>query len=146
MLKDQLLAPGRRDAVITDCVALIDEQVAEKGGLSGLAIKGAYAVVKAIKPGFIREAVDRLLDEFVARLEPYHEKAVASGLDVAAFYSAHAPEIADGLLGVTDARAERSNNPTIKKTYEKLRPSAKKHVEAAVPATGRLVAKHTRTA
>ena len=34
----------------------------------------------------------------------------------------------------------------LKSTYEKLRPSAKKHVEAAVPRLARVVEKHTRAA
>jgi hypothetical protein len=145
MLKDQLLVPARRGAVIADCVTLIEDQVAAKGGLSGLAIKGAYAVVKAVKPGFVRDAVDHLLDEFVARLEPFHEAALAAKQDVAAYFAGHPAEIANGLLGVTDARAERARNPTVKKAYERLRPTAQKHVETAVPAVGKLVARHVAT-
>lgn len=146
MLKDQLLVPGRRGAVIDDCVALVDEQVAGKSGLSGLAVKGAYAVVKAIKPGFIREVVDHLLDEFVARLEPFHAAALAHGTDVVGHFAQHQSEIADALLGVTDARAAHVKQPAVKKTYDKLRPTAKKHVEAAVPGVARIVARHGATA
>lgn len=145
MLKDQLLVPGRRGAVIDDCVALVDEQVAGKSGLSGLAVKGAYAVVKAIKPGFIREVVDHLLDEFVARLEPFHAAALAHGTDVVGHFAQHQSEIADALLGVTDARAAHVKQPAVKKTYDKLRPTAKKHVEAAVPGVARIVARHGST-
>lgn len=146
MLKDQILLPGRRGAVVDDCVALVDEQVAAKSGLSGLAIKGAYAVVKAVKPGFIREAVDHLLDEFVERLEPYYQAATSARQDVPSYFDAHAAEIANGLLGVTDARAARAHNATVKKTYEKLRPTGQKHVESAVPSIGKLIARHASTA
>jgi hypothetical protein len=146
MLKDQLLIPGRRGAVVDDCVALVDEQVASKSGLSGLAVKGAYAVVKAVKPGFIREVVDHLLDEFVSRLEPFHAAAVDKGGDVVAYFGQHQSEIADALLGVTDARAEHVKQPAVKKTYEKLRPTAKKHVEGAVPGVARILARHGATA
>jgi len=146
MLKDQLLVPGRRGAVIDDCVALVDEQVASKSGLSGLAVKGAYAVVKAIKPGFIREVVDHLLDEFVGRLEPFHAAALAKGPDVVTYFGQHQSEIADALLGVTDSRAEHVKQPAVKKTYERLRPTAKKHVEVAVPGVARIVARHGATA
>ena len=50
-LTDMLLVPGNRPKVIADCVQLINEEVDSKGGLTGLAVKGAYALVKAVKPG-----------------------------------------------------------------------------------------------
>ena len=63
-LKEILTVPGTRPKVVVDCVALVQEEVDSKGGLTGLAIKGAYAVVKAVKPGFVAEALDDMLDDF----------------------------------------------------------------------------------
>ena len=63
-LKDILLVPANRPKVIADCTKLIDEEVDSKGGLTGFAIKAAYALVKAVKPGFITEAVDHMVDDF----------------------------------------------------------------------------------
>lgn len=137
-LRDILLA-AQRPSVVADCVALVDSEVAAKGGFGGIAIKGAYAVVKAVKPGIISAAVDHMLDEFVARLEPFYIEAPA---EFAAHLEKNKSRVADALLGVTDARASRAANATIKKAYEKLRPSAAKHVEAAVPGVGRVVAKY----
>ena len=45
---DLFIAPGYRPRVVDACVRLIDEEVAAKSGLSGMAVKGAYAVVKKI--------------------------------------------------------------------------------------------------
>ncbi len=146
MLKEQLLIPARRGAVIDDCVVLIDEQVASKSGLSGLAIKGAYAVVKAVKPGIIRESVDHMLDEFVARLEPFYAAALGAGGDITAHFATHQADVANGLLGVTDDKAAHARNATLKKAYEKLRPTAQKHVEAAVPGIARLLTRHASPA
>src|SRR5207249_1186620 len=53
---------SKRPRLLSDCERLIDDEVKSKGGLSGLAIKGAYKIVCAIKPGLIREAMDGLLD------------------------------------------------------------------------------------
>lgn len=142
-LKELLTAKGQRANVIADCVHVIDEEVKSKGGISGLAIKGAYAVVKAVKPGFIEEAVDHMLDDFVTRLEPFYEQAVAAGQTPSAYMSGRAGQVADGLLAITDERAGRAKNQTVKKAYEKLRPSGKAQVEAAVPRIGRLVDKYT---
>ncbi|HMU38707.1 MAG TPA: hypothetical protein PKE31_06815 [Pseudomonadota bacterium] len=136
-----LTAAGRRKTVISDCVVLIDEEVQKKGGLSGLAIKGAFAIVKAVKPGFLVEAVDHLLDDFADRLDPFYQSQPAGRL-LPSHFSEHSSAIAEALLGITDERAKRAQNQTVKKAYEKLRPTAKKHVEEAVPGIARLIEKH----
>ena len=145
-LKEVLTAPAQRPKVISDCVGLIDEEVKAKSGISGLAIKGAYAVVKAVKPGFITEAVDHMLDDFVSKLEPFFERAQVAGQTATIYLTARPAEVADALLSISDERATRAKNQTVKKTYEKLRPTGKKHVEAAVPGIGRLIDQHTRGA
>ena len=141
-LNDILLAPGNRPKVIVDCVRLIDEEVDSKGGLTGLAVKGAYALVKAVKPGFVSEAVDSMLDDFVTRLEPFYAAAQSKNEPVGPAFNARAGEVAEALLAISDERAQRSKNGSLKKAYEKLRTTGKKHVEAAVPRVGRLVAKY----
>jgi len=50
--------------------------------------------------------------------------------------------VAEKLLAVTDRRAEQAQRAVIKKTYERLRPSAKKHVTAAVPRLAQMVSRH----
>jgi hypothetical protein len=141
-LTEILLVPGTRPKVIADCVRLIEEEVDSKGGLSGLAIKGAFMVVKAVKPGFISESVDHMLDDFVRRLEPFHTEAQQKNEPVGPFLNARAGAVAEALLAISDERAARAKNQTVKKAYEKLRPSGKKNVEAAVPRLGRLIAKY----
>jgi hypothetical protein len=145
-LTEILLAPGNRPKVVVDCVRLIDEEVDSKGGLSGLAVKGAYALVKAVKPGFVSEAVDGMLDDFVRRLEPFYAAAQVKNEPVGPAMNARAGEVAEALLAISDERAQRSKNNTLRKAYEKLRPTGKKHVEAAVPRIGRLVAKYAASA
>jgi hypothetical protein len=145
-LNEILLVPGNRPKVIADCAKLIEEEVDSKGGLTGLAVKAAFAVVRAIKPGFINESVDHMLDDFVKRLEPFWADAQAKNEPIGAVLNARAPQVADALLTISDERATRTTNNTLKKAYEKLRPTGKKHVEAAVPRVGRLIAKYTSAA
>lgn len=145
-LAGRLLAdPARRPALLTDCERLIEAEVDSKSGLSGLAIKAAYKVVCAVKPGIIRESMDGLLDDFVRRLEPFYAQHRGTGGEPRAFGTALARrtgEAADALLGITDERARRARNATLKGAYERLRPSAKKHVEEAVPRVGRTLSAH----
>lgn len=142
LLKDA----AKRPRIIDDCVKLIDAEVDGKGGLSGLAIKAGYKVVQSIKPGFVRESMDHLLDDFVRRLEPFYaqhkEKNGENPKLFGDFMSKKSAEVADALLGITDDKAKRAKNPGLKSAYEKLRPQAKKHVEEAVPRVGRTLANH----
>ena len=45
------------------------------------------------------------------------------------------------LLSVTDAKAQRSKNGTVRKTYEKMRGSAKENVTRALPRLGEIIEK-----
>jgi hypothetical protein len=144
-LKDILTRPGIRPQVIADCERLIEEEVSSKG-LAGIPIKAAYAIVKAIKPGFVPEVIDHMLDDFSERLDPIYQAAVGKNEPVGAYFNSHSGEVSEALLAITDGRAQRAKNQAVKTTYEKLRPTARKHVEAAVPRIGRLVAKHASAA
>jgi len=145
-LNEILLVPGARPKVIADCVQLINEEVDSKGGLTGLAVKGAYAIVKAVKPGFVPEAVDHMLDDFVKRLEPFWADAQARNEPIGPLMNGRAGEVADALLAISDERAQRAKNQGVRKAYDKLRPTGRKHVEAAVPRIGRLIAKYASAA
>jgi hypothetical protein len=145
-LTEVLLVPGNRPKVIADCGKVVEEEVDAKGGLTGLAVKAAFAVVKAVKPGFVNEAIDHMLDDFVSRLEPFWADAQAKNEPIGPLMNARAGQVADALLAISDERAGRAKNQTLKKAYEKLRPTGKKHVEVAVPRIGRLIAKYTSAA
>lgn len=146
-LKERLGSQPVRAQLIADCATLIDDQVKAKSGLSGVAIKGAYTTIKTIKKGFIPEVIDSLLDDWLENLQP-HYNTWSSGQSgtFSTFVSARSEDVADDLLKVTDARAERTSHTTAKKAYQKMRSSAKKHVAEAVPALGKVVEKHLKPA
>jgi hypothetical protein len=134
-----------RDIVIDDTVSLIDNEVKSKSGLSGMALKGGYKVVKRLKGGrMIEEAVDGLLDEFTEALDPLYEDFLEqdSPRTFEKYLSRHKADATDALLGITDSRAKRADNKVLKKTYNKLRGQAEKHVKQALPGVGRLIDEH----
>jgi len=142
-LAEKLLKPEIRPKVVTDSTQLIDDEVRDKSGLTGLGIKAAYALVKAVKPGIISETLDAMLDDFVARLEPlFAEWQKSPSAPFASFLDPRAGQAADALLSITDDRARVSKNQTLKKAYEKLRPMGKKQVETAIPRLGRMISKY----
>lgn len=142
-LVQRIAVAPHRDKVIEDCCHLIDAQVKAKGGLSGIAIKGVYATVKTFKKGFVPSVVNAMLDDWLGKLQPYYDKwSAGGGGTYAEFLIARSDDVAEDLLQVTDARAKKSDHGTIKKLYEKNRPSAKKNVIESVPELARLIEKH----
>jgi hypothetical protein len=138
----ELLTSDKKEQVVDDCCTLIDAEVKDKGGISGLAIKAGYGAVKGIKPGFVRTVVTDLLPEFAQALDPVWQDAKKDNKPVAPFFASNTARVADALLAITDAKASRSKSAVVKGTYEKLRGSAKKNVEAAVPRLGEMVQKY----
>ena len=141
----ELLGSGdKRARVIDDSLGVLEAEVNDKGGLSGIAIKTAYKVVKGISPAFLRQVVDHLLDDFLKALDPLYQEALAKNVSPRAHLQSNPGRVADSLLSITDGRARNSKNQLIKGTYEKLRGQAKKHVESAVPRLGELFDKNTK--
>ncbi len=133
-----------RQIVIDDTATLIDEEVASKSGLSGVALKGGYRVVKKLKPNMIEKAIDHLLDDFSQALDPLYQDYVEddSTQTFAAYLDDHQTQAANDLLSITDRRAENSDQKVLRKTYQKLRGQAEGHVRQALPGVGRLIDRH----
>jgi hypothetical protein len=132
----------KRRAVVDDACRVLDQEVADKSGLGGMAVRAAYKVVKGVKPGFVREVIDQLLNDFLDALDPVYREARQRDEQPGTYLVSEKGRMADALLGITDRRAQRAKNATIKKLYEKLRPAAKKHVEAAAPRLGDMLQRH----
>jgi len=141
-LRERLGEGAARQRLIGDACEVLDLEVDDKGGLGGIAIKGAYKLVKGIKPGFIPEVVDSLLDDFLDALDPMVQEANQKGVPAGKHLAANAERAADKLLAITDARVARSSRAVISSTYGKLRPTALKHVAAAGPRLGQLLERH----
>lgn len=143
-LKELLGAGDKRKSVIDDARRVLDAEVADKGGVSGFAIRAAYKLVQGVRPGFVRDVIDYLLDEFLDALDPLYQEANTKGEAPGAYLRKNSGRVADALLTVTDKRAEKAESGVLKKTYEKLRPTAKKHVEAAAPRLAEMLDRQVR--
>ena|SRR5688572_3660509 len=138
-LVEQIGQPPKRAAVIEDCVNLIDAQVKQKG----FVIKSAYATIKAIKKKFVPEVVDALLNDWLGKIQPHYDKWFATKpSSLSDFLVARSDDVAEDLLGVTDARAEKTSHTTAKKMYFKMRDGAKKNVVEAIPDLAKMIEKH----
>ncbi len=141
-LTETIADPGRRKAVVDDCAHLIDAEVADKGGLSGLGIKGAYKTVKSLRPDMITRSMDHLLDDFSKQVDPFWLDCQKTGQAPRSYFVAKKVEVANALLQITDARAARSDHKTLVKAYKGLRGMAVDHIGAAMPRFADLLQKH----
>ena len=142
-LKNILLESDNRSRVIGDCVNLVESEVASKSGLGGMAVKTAFGVIKKLSPQIIHMAVSKLIDDFVEAMDPfYSEFQTTGGANLESHWVSKRAELADALLGVTDRRILKAENKTIKKAYNKLRPTGAKHVEASIPGIAQVVSRY----
>lgn len=137
-LSDGLSDPNKQASLVNDCVKLIDEQVTIKGGLSGLALKAAYASVKGIKPNYIASAIEALLPPTLEALDPIWSEGTQMG-DPANHLIQNRSRTAEAVLSVTDARIKKSNNGVVRGAYDKLRKSVKGDVEEAIPGLVKII-------
>ncbi len=138
-LVDQLGKDPVRPNVITDCVNLIDAQVKQKGFM----MKSAYATIKALKKKFVPEVVDSLLDDWLGKLQPHYEKwGTQKASSFSDYLVSRSDDVAEDLLSVTDARAEKTSHTTAKKLYLRMRDSAKKNVIEAIPELSKTLEKY----
>lgn len=142
-LETILTDPARRPAVVADLNELVGQEVKDKGGMSGAAVKLGYQTVSKIRPGVVPAAVDRMLPQFAGALQPFYaDFRTTTGGDFGSYLVSREGEAADALLAVTDRRAEGSSSDALRKAYAKLRPNAQKNVVEALPRLGSLIGKH----
>ena len=129
----------RRRSLERGCVALIEAEVGGKRGVSGLAIKAAFKVVKRFRPDIIERVICDLLPEFISATDDAYQDAQKSSTPIDRFISANEARVANDLLRVTDRRAETSKNDVLVGAYRKLRPMGEAQVKAALPRLGVLL-------
>jgi hypothetical protein len=144
-LHEILLAPDVKPHVVADCNALIEQEVRDKSGISGTAVKLAYKTAITFAPGHVRHMVETLLPKMADNLQPFWADFNASGgYEFGDYLAKRGDEVAEAMLAVTDARAAASGRPVIVKAYKSVRGGAAKHIQAALPQVGDLVLKYAR--
>jgi hypothetical protein len=139
-LKEIVADPARAHDVMADSLRYLDEEIARRSGIGGMAIKGAYKVIKNIQGGkMIEKAVRVLIPEFIDKLDPYYLRfqQEGKGQPWEEFLRPHYPALADELLAVTDRKIQGTDNRAVRGAYEKLRPRAQKEVMASLPSLTR---------
>ncbi len=133
-LTELLLAPERREQVVSALEETVIAQVNSTSGLSGVALRTALAAVRKLSPDLVRRAVAGMLPDIASQLEPFW--AARGGQSFAAYLPTRSDEAADALLAVADERATRPSHAAVARIYGTVRPKAKAQVTGALPALG----------
>ncbi len=144
-LKKIIEDPSIMQSLVADSLRVLDEEVARRSGLGGMAIKGPYRVVKNVQGGRILEkAVRALVPEFVDKLDPYYIRFQKDGAGKTweEYLRPHHLTLSDELLSVTDRKIRETDNRVVRGAYDKLRPKARKEVAASMPALTRMMERY----
>ena len=111
-LQEILLAPQTQPQVTADRFTPIEQELADKSGVSGTAVKLAYKAVNTFMPGHVRHMVGEMLPDMVASLDPFWADFTASGgSEFGDYLAKRGDEVSEALLSVSDARAAGSGLP-----------------------------------
>jgi hypothetical protein len=142
-LQELLLTNEKAPHIVADIQTLVDGELANKGGISGTALKAAYKAVTAFAPGYYQSAVSSMLPGMLEALEPYWADFTASGgADFGSYLAQRGPQVSESLLNVTDQMAAGSGRATVVKAYKMVRGSGQKNIEPALPGLGAIVQKY----
>ena len=142
-LSKQLLAEPVRSAVVTDLVHAVEQEVGEKKGLSGTAVKAGYGTATKVVPNLTERGVKRMLPDFARALDPFWaDFQAAGGGDFGTYLAGRGPEASQALLAVSDKKVSATSKQAVKKAYKPLRGKAADHVVAALPRLGAVIQRH----
>lgn len=142
-LPDILATDDAKQSINADCLALIEQELDAKSGVSAAAIKLAHKAVVAFAPGYYQSTVEKLVPRFLGQLQPFwSDFQAAGGGQFGDYLAGRGGEVAQALLSVTDHMALGSDRAAVVKLYNGVREGAGKHIEAALPAVGALVQRY----
>jgi hypothetical protein len=144
-LKDIIADPKVSQAVVDDGLRVLDQEVAKRSGIGGMAIKAAYKLIKNVQGGrALEKAVKVLIPEFIEKVDPYYARFQEEGKGKTweDYLRPHYDTLADELLSVTDRKIQGTDNRAIRGAYDKLRPKGRKEVVASLPALTRMMEKY----
>ncbi|WP_454296253.1 DUF6918 family protein [Salana multivorans] len=140
-LREALTAPETKPAVVADLSALIESEVAGLSGLTGIAIKTAFAGAKKKDPNIVSRAASGYVGTLGDALEPLWQRFQAEGgSDFGAFLVANQPEAEKAIMTAVDAAAPSGGQA--RAMYDKFKPQVAKILVGALPRLGALVQKH----
>lgn len=146
-LADLLLNSKQKDRLIADCVQLVEDYVAHRGGLKGVGLRYGLALVKNRKPDIVHRSTQWLLPEFLAALDPLYHRYLERDdreLGFDDYVAQHSPTAVRALIGVADRRVAGTPNTVVRSAYRRFRGDAEKEARDLIPPFTAIIARHLR--
>jgi hypothetical protein len=109
-----------------------------------MAWKAAYGAVKGVMPVILKEPSSGCCRNPKSHSIPMWSEGTQTG-DPVQYLTQNSSRAADALLGITDARIEKTSNGIVRGAYKQLRGSAKSEVETAVPSLAKIIDNYTKS-
>lgn len=136
-LREVLTSPERKPAVVNDLAVLVDTEVSNLGGLTGIAAKAAYAGARNRVPGAISANLPQIADV----VQPYWDSFQAAGAsDFGAHLAENSDAVVSSVIGVVDSEVAASG--TAAGMYGRFKPQLVKILTGALPRLGAIVQSH----
>jgi len=137
-----LLSTDNQPAVIADCVNVIEQYVANRGGIRGIGMRTALAMGKAARPDLLLRGIGHLLPDIVAALETSYAQSLRSGSDFQTELMKNSDSVCRNLVAIADRRMAAVKNPSVKSIYKRLSGDAEVEVAALLPALAAAITKN----
>ncbi len=129
-----LTSPERRPVAVQALSDVVEAEVRGTSGLSGMALRAGFAAATKLRPDLVPRAIDRLLPEFAAQLDPYWQQRGAQPFG--AHLQEHREAVSEDLLSVADHRLADPQHAALAKIYGAMRPKARGQVADSLPRLG----------
>ena len=141
-LSEILLGGPNPQAVREDCVELIENFIAGRSGLKGMAYRTGMAMLTRARPGILQRATAKLMPQFIEALDPlFQEYQNQPAGSFSAYLDKNSVRAADALVSVADRMAQQGSEMA-RKTYGKFRGGAEDEMQTLVTGLGRVISKH----
>lgn len=141
-----LLDPSKRDVVVADLAAAIENSVSNSSGVSGMALKTLLSGAQKVKADIVPKATNKILPEILDTLQPQWEGYLAgadhSAGNFATYLDNNSATVVDGLLAVVDRNVDKVDIPVAVKGYRALRSKAAGLATPHLPKLGEVIEKH----
>ncbi|MGP6174233.1 DUF6918 family protein [Corynebacterium sp. A21] len=143
------LTGANREAVVKDLAEFTERTISEQSGVTGIAVKGAYAGVQKIRPDVLTKALDRFLPDLAESLQPHWDDYTTAGGGQSGttgtfgvFLENRRDDVADSLLTSADRNADKLDNGALVKAYRAVRGRGEKILAKNVAGLGTVIEKH----
>ena len=140
-LRDAVADSERRQAIASDAVDEVAVAIDERGGLKGTAAKIGLDTINTLRPGFLQRHIAHLLPGMAAAIDPYWSEGEQRG-DAPGWLDEQRDDVAEALLGVTDAHVDRATDSAAVAVYQRLRKAAPERVAEQMPRIASFVERH----